>query len=483
MPQSSSLIAPSNPGGALLDSLSAYRYVWPTASIADDENWSYEKANRRYYRRMPETAESVAADSRWPSLFPSPMSIVTTTDGRRVAMEKEVGASIVNRFPYVVALSFCRKPLSSRHHPRATFCDVLESGGVAALQFLPPGQDLDRVMDSIAALPDAECTARIERSGLATRESVTNPSPTFLSAYLVYEAKLAQPQSDFEGNSIFEKPWIDVGSHRIYFLEITAIQLRRDIAMGNTQIRWRALPTWQPKYRASSVVKPSSRLNGASYEKGYDPNYSFPTANTIAFEFDEVRDGMAIKHLPPLPKDQVEVDNDRARWPCFFPSSCGLITTWVDDGVPNLMPCGSTTIVSRHPLIIAPCVSYASINERYAARLSLDVIRRTKRFGCGVPYIDDHIVDAMKYAGNHSFSKDPDKVKHAGLDIQSSDYGPLLCDVPIHFDCEVVGEVRLGTHIMFLGEVRGIYVRDDVSPDNPLEWCPWAGVEEVSPTT
>jgi flavin reductase (DIM6/NTAB) family NADH-FMN oxidoreductase RutF len=39
-----------------------------------------------------------------------------------------------------------------------------------------------------------------------------------------------------------------------------------------------------------------------------------------------------------------------------------------------------------------------------------------------------------------------------------------------------VGEVRLGTHIMFLGEVRRIRVRADVTPNNPMEWCPWADV-------
>jgi flavin reductase (DIM6/NTAB) family NADH-FMN oxidoreductase RutF len=38
----------------------------------------------------------------------------------------------------------------------------------------------------------------------------------------------------------------------------------------------------------------------------------------------------------------------------------------------------------------------------------------------------------------------------------------------------VVGEVRLGTHIMFLGEVERILVRRDVTPENPLLWCPWA---------
>jgi hypothetical protein len=32
---------------------------------------------------------------------------------------------------------------------------------------------------------------------------------------------------------------------------------------------------------------------------------------------------------------------------------------------------------------------------------------------------------------------------------------------------------------MFLGEVRRIEVHDDVNPDNPIEWYPWADVREA----
>jgi flavin reductase (DIM6/NTAB) family NADH-FMN oxidoreductase RutF len=276
---------------------------------------------------------------------------------------------------------------------------------------------------------------------------------------------------------------VDVGSHRIYFLEINAIQLRQDIATGRSQIRWRALPAWQPTIEDPVADLERSPIKSDRYQKGYTPNYSFPAPNTIAFEHDDVRDGMAIKHLPPLPKDQVEVDNDRARWPSFFPSSCGMITSWGFDGTPNLMPCGSTTIVSRHPLIISPCVSYAKINDRYAPRVTLDIIRKTGKFGCGVPYISETIINAMKYAGNNSLAHDPNKILNSGLHVEHSEYGPVLKEMPVHFDCEVTGEIRLGTHIMFLGEVKRIRVRADVTPENPLEWCPWATVTPVPQNT
>jgi flavin reductase (DIM6/NTAB) family NADH-FMN oxidoreductase RutF len=410
------------------------------------------------------------------------MCIITTTDGRRTAMEREVGASIVNRFPYVVAVSVCRERLSSRHHPRSTFADILETSGVAALQFLPPSQSLDAALDAVSSLPEHLTPKRIELSGLQVRRGATNDSPVLAPAYLVYEARLVRPQKDFEGRAIFQSPWADVGSHRVYFLEINAIQLRKEIASGRSQVHWRALPSWH-SLSGPRIGGPCAEAENTAqkYRKGYNPNYSFPTRDTIAFEHDDLQHGMAIKHLPPLPLDQVEVDNDRARWPCFFPSSCGLISTWDQDGTPNVMPCGSTTVVSRSPFIIAPCVSYAKINERYAARKSLDLIRSSGRFGCSVPYISATVVDGIKYAGNVSLADDRHKVRKSGFSIGPSEYGPVILEAPIHFDCEVQGEILLGTHVMFLGEARRIRVRADVGPDNPIEWFPWACVHDPVP--
>jgi flavin reductase (DIM6/NTAB) family NADH-FMN oxidoreductase RutF len=355
--------------------------------------------------------------------------------------------------------------------------DVLERGGVATIQFIPPGTDLDRAMSSIANVSDDETGARVTRTGLTTRRAETNAAPVFDSAFMVYEAKLVKPGKDFDSRPIYERAWIDLGSHRVYFLEINSIQLRSDIASGRSQVAWRALPAWEPKLdlgeKAAATERPDT---GDRYKKGYAPNYRFPSSNTAAFEADGEAHGMKIKHLAPLPADQVEVDNDRARWPCFFPSAAGIITTWAGFGAPNLMPCGSTTILSRHPLVVAIAVSYAAINQRYAPRATLDILRKTKRFGCGVPFINDTVLDAIRYAGNTSFATDPKKVANSGLAVKVETWMPVLPALPVQFECEVIGEERLGTHILFLGEVRRVLVRADVTPQNPLEWCPWAAV-------
>jgi flavin reductase (DIM6/NTAB) family NADH-FMN oxidoreductase RutF len=461
-----------------------YGYAWPTERFNEGDGWELLPDGEARVRHLPESMARLAQDSRWPAFFPSPISLVTTGDGELTGLEKVVGAAIVNRFPYIVALSFCRESLSKRHYARRRFMKILESTGVAAVQFLPPGDALDRAMDTIAHVPDAKTETRLAASGLPVRRARTNDSPVFASAFMVYEARLVNAAKDLEGQPIFTRPWVDVGSHRIYFLEITAIQLREDIADGCTQVHWRSLPTWRPQRplhrNGTGVARLDALADGSHYVKPYTPDYRFPSAGTIGFEPDERHDGMGVKHLPLSAADQIDVDNDRSRWPCFFPSSVGLITGWAPGRVPNLMPCGSTTIVSRQPLVISPCVSYAAINERYAPRVTLDIIRETRRFGCGVPFIDDVVLSGIKYAGNVSLARNPRKVADAGFEIDPADWAPVLTAVPVHFDCQVIGEVRLGTHIMFLGEVKRIRVRADVGPDNPIQWCPWAQVPEAA---
>jgi flavin reductase (DIM6/NTAB) family NADH-FMN oxidoreductase RutF len=469
-----------SPSDISITTMTQDAYLWPGSDLKKSLLWKPLSAQQAHVMEMPENLKDLALDSRWPAFFPSPISLVTAGDGKRVTLERVVGASIVNRFPYVMALSFCKQAISRRHYPRTSFMEILESGGCAAIQYLEPGPELSRVMEVIHDIPDERSQARLNATGLKTRPAQTNGSPVFSEAYMVYEVQLVKPGKDFEGQPIYQTPWIDVGSHRVYFLEITAIQLRQDIAYGPKQIYWRSLPAWEPKSRIQTQAVFENPALAHRYTKAYTPHYVFPSSGTIAYQADTLIDGMAVKYLPPLAADQLEVDNDRARWPCFFPSSAALITTWVEDGCPNFMPCGSTTVLSRHPMVIAPCVSYSNINQRYAPRATLSSIRKSNRFGCAVPYIHDAIINAMRYAGNISFALDREKVANSGLEVSSYEGAPLLPALPIHYDCEVIGEVPLGTHVMFLGKVRSIRVRDDVSPDNPIRWYPWAEIDAAS---
>ncbi len=428
---------------------------------------------------MPESREELAADSRWPAFFPSSICIATVCHDGVAHLEKVVGAMIVNRFPYVLALSFCRQPLSPRHYVRRTFMDALEASGRAAIQFIMPGEGLARVMAAIANVSEDWSAERFLAAGVQTRQAWSSAAPVLEPAYLVYECRLVKPARDFEGVLINSGAWKDSGSHRIYFLEIESISLREEIASGAMPLWWRSLPTWRAgpaPTRSDGTADHRSKVQArTSFIKAYSPDYAFPSSGTVAFEADEHRDGFAIKHLPPLPKGQVQVDNDQARWPCFFPCSLGMITVQARNGSLGGLSCGSTTVVSRHPLTMAICVSYAPINERYAPRASLALLEAADRFGCGVPIYRKDVLDAIVYLGSVSRRTDVHKIACCGLTPRQFGSTIGFDELPVHFGCRIVDRVRLGTHLMLFGEVEDVMVRPDVTPDTPLEWCPWAG--------
>jgi flavin reductase (DIM6/NTAB) family NADH-FMN oxidoreductase RutF len=456
-----------------------FRYCWPYTGAFDAFAWKVTDGRQYRVRTMPESREEISADSRWPAFFPSPICITTATSDGVDHVEKVVGASIVNRFPYVVALSYCREPLSERHYVRRTFMEAIEASGRAAVQFLAPGVALRALMSAIAGVAEDRPVERFKAAELTIRPGFSGPSPIFSDSYLVYECRLVRPGRDFDGIPIYSHPWVDVGSHRVYFLEIETIALREDIASGHSPLHWRSLPVWRGNAKIESDARLLRRrqeiLARTSFIKVYQPDYVFPGPNTIAFQADAHRDGFALKHLPPLPEDQVEVDNDLARWPCFFPSSVGLITMQDDNGRIGGMSCGSTTVIARNPLTLAICVSSAQINQRYAPRASLELLRRAGHFGCGVPIFRSDVLDAIGYLGNVSRDGDPEKVAACGLTARRFGRTIGFAELPIHYECRIVETIRLGTHTMFVGQVDQVFVRTDLSAERPLEWCPWAG--------
>ncbi|HMF26181.1 MAG TPA: flavin reductase family protein [Pseudolabrys sp.] len=461
--------------GAVINRVAKYIYPWPPPNAFSKPVWQDYLDGEYRQREMPESAEEVAADSRWPAFFSQPICLITTTDGQQFYLEREVGPCIVNRFPYVMTISLCRKALSERHTPRVQFMEALEKSGIANVQFLPLGPPLDRCLDILNTYPEGQVQKRVAATGLPHRRALSNAAPVFADAFMVYETHFCRPMEDLYGNKIYEKPYVDVGSHRVYFLEVNCIQLRQDIADGRTQIAWNSLAEWTPRRpTVPSADVDQSTITRMGYIKPFTPYYKFPASNTVAFEYEGNADGMAYKHFEAFQRSHVEViDNDKTRWPCFFPSSLGMITSRSAAGKPNLMPCGSTTVISRSPLVISPAVTYGGINDRYRSRYTLHNIRAHSRFGVGLATVNEEMLAAIRYAGNVSAADDPNKLRNTGLSFEDGDYSPILRGCPIHFDCEVVGEVKLGTHSMFLGEVQRILVRTDVSAENPITWNPW----------
>ena len=99
-----------------------YKYHWPFSDLTEKESWRKSSSNPFFMvKNLPESPKELARDSRWPAFFPATVCLVTASDGSRALMERSVGATIVNRFPYVLALTFCSRFLSDRHYPRENF--------------------------------------------------------------------------------------------------------------------------------------------------------------------------------------------------------------------------------------------------------------------------------------------------------------------------------------------------------------------------
>jgi flavin reductase (DIM6/NTAB) family NADH-FMN oxidoreductase RutF len=180
----------------------AFGYLWPYPDALSAATWRVAAALSHRVREMPETREELRRDSRWPAFFPSPLCIATTRAHGEDLLEKVVGASIVNRFPYVIMLSFCRESLSERHHVRRTFMDAVEASGHVAVQFIMPGPQLQSVMAAINSVPEDRQADRFRSAGLPLRPTSDGSAPAFRDAYLVYEGRLVRPGHDFEGTPI-----------------------------------------------------------------------------------------------------------------------------------------------------------------------------------------------------------------------------------------------------------------------------------------
>ena len=116
-----------------------------------------------------------------------------------------------------------RKTLSQRHHPRKRFAE-LEAKGSVAIQFLTQSEELATAIKVIAETPDEKTSERLKLSRLSSRPGQTINVPILDDAYLA-EGKLVKPGKDFQVQ-LFTRIPIQMLVPIVYFIEITAIQLR-----------------------------------------------------------------------------------------------------------------------------------------------------------------------------------------------------------------------------------------------------------------
>ncbi len=116
-------------------------------------------------------------------------------------------------------------------------------------------------------------------------------------------------------------------------------------------------------------------------------------------------------------------------------------------------------MVSSH---IPPCVTIA-INATQKRKTLKDLLE-TKAFVLGFPSADQ--VKEADYLGVES-GYQADKIKNAGFTVNEGQavHAPIINELPLSLECEVVHTVTVGSHMQVTGEVKRILADEEILND------------------
>lgn len=153
--------------------------------------------------------------------------------------------------------------------------------------------------------------------------------------------------------------------------------------------------------------------------------------------------------------------------PILLPSPVLIIGTYGSDSRPNIMNAAWGGIASSKP----PCIS-VSIRE---ATLSYHNIQRTQAFTVNIP--SEKYFREADFVGLVS-GRNCDKFTETRLTPEKSKLvnAPLVKEFPYALECNLVRQVDLGRHTMFIGEIVGIIADSEFLGQNQLP-----DIEKVHP--
>ena len=134
-----------------------------------------------------------------------------------------------------------------------------------------------------------------------------------------------------------------------------------------------------------------------------------------------------------------------------------LVTSKNKVGKTNVFTVGWTgTINTRPPML------YISIRPE---RLSYEYIKETMEFVVNLPSSD--LVKKVDYCGVRSGKKN-DKIAEMNFTLKDSQNisVPYIDECPVNIECKVKNIIPLGTHDMFIAEVVGSHVNEDLLDEN-----------------
>ena len=152
---------------------------------------------------------------------------------------------------------------------------------------------------------------------------------------------------------------------------------------------------------------------------------------------------------------------------------------------------GSTTLLSPVPVTLVSCrgvqpearanalaVAWCGTVNSHPPMVSISL--KPERFSCGlieesgefvVNLVGEEQCRQLDYCGVRS-GRDEDKLAACGLQTRPAQglmYAPAIEGCPAALSCQVRQRIPLGSHILFLGEVVAVSVREDLfNPDGSL---------------
>lgn len=119
----------------------------------------------------------------------------------------------------------------------------------------------------------------------------------------------------------------------------------------------------------------------------------------------------------------------------------------------NIITVGWTGIINTQPP-----KTYISIRK---SRYSYDIIRNSGEFVINLTPSD--LVRAADYCGIYT-GKKVDKFARCGLHKEAAQHVacPVITESPLSIECRVFDVIELGTHDMFLADIVGIDVSEDI---------------------
>ncbi len=146
----------------------------------------------------------------------------------------------------------------------------------------------------------------------------------------------------------------------------------------------------------------------------------------------------------------------------FYPWPITLVSCVDQDGKPNIITIGASSICSSNP----PTVGVAIGVGQY----SLSLIERTGDFGVNLPNADQ--LWATDYCGSHS-GRGMNKCEAVKLTAVASTQiaSPLIEECPVSMECRLIHRVNLGNHDWLIGQIVAVHVDDAVLDENG-DLCP-----------